>query len=300
VLQLRHKLVQSEDKAGNHAERQFDWTFRGQGDHSQPNRSSDVFFSEALKFFGGKRLSDLEDPWERGAVLAGLVANPRTLLILDGLEPFQEAAGAAPGHLRDIALRAFLLGLTQRNAGLCIITTQETIWDLKSYEEHGGVVRHKLDRLDNKAGIRLLKDLNVVGNDRDIGDAVEAFSGHAMTLSLLGRYIGRATADRNINHWKNLKEIVTDRKYCGPTEQMFEAYEIWFATEYPELLAILRILSLFDGPVSRKCVEEFRESPVIEGLNEPLVAMSNADWNTALLGAFTIRQLKAWKLPENG
>jgi transposase len=74
--------------AGGKQVRIFDWTFYSQG--TKDNVSSDVFIARALEFFGDAEMamSNLS-PWEKGARLARLVAQKRSLLVLDGLEPLQ-------------------------------------------------------------------------------------------------------------------------------------------------------------------------------------------------------------------
>jgi hypothetical protein len=46
--------------------------------------------------------------WEKGERLAKLVANRRTLLLLDGFEPLQNPPGPQEGRLREASLQALL------------------------------------------------------------------------------------------------------------------------------------------------------------------------------------------------
>ena len=62
--------------------------------------------------------------------------------------------------------------------------------------------------------------------------------------------------------------------------QVMAAYETWFAGR-PEL-AILRILGLFDRPARRELVDVLRKPPVIAGLNNELVDLSENEWRWAL------------------
>ena len=57
-------------------------------------------------------------PWEKGERLARLVAQHRTLLVLDGLEPLQNPPGPQEGRLREPSLQAFLRELAAFNPGL--------------------------------------------------------------------------------------------------------------------------------------------------------------------------------------
>lgn len=47
-------------------------------------------------------------------------------------------------------------------------------------------------------------------------------------------------------------------------------------------LAILRLLGLFDRPAPADCVAVLRRAPRILGLSEPLVGLTDAQWNLAV------------------
>lgn len=71
------------------AERVFGWSFYSQGAAENKQTSSDDFIAYALVWFGDENPTN-GLPWEKGVRLAGLIKKQRTLLILDGLEPFTE------------------------------------------------------------------------------------------------------------------------------------------------------------------------------------------------------------------
>src|SRR5207247_1661597 len=118
-------------------ERYFEWSFysqgtRREGDNASAQTAADstVFVAAALKFFGDSTMADSAAPaWDKGARLAALVAQHRTLLILDGLEPLQHPPGPQTGELKDDALRALFAGLQSAGRGLCVATTREPIAD---------------------------------------------------------------------------------------------------------------------------------------------------------------------------
>ncbi|HYI07871.1 MAG TPA: SEFIR domain-containing protein, partial [Thermoanaerobaculia bacterium] len=137
----------------NDIERYFDWSFYRQG-------SSDVFLKTALEFFGDAELAaSAADGWTKGERLAQLVAQHRTLLILDGLEPLQDAK---TGELRDPALTSLLRGLAARNRGLCVVTTRQEIPDLDTFR-NTTAPQWKLAYLSKEAGASLLENLGVRG-----------------------------------------------------------------------------------------------------------------------------------------
>src|SRR5260221_972270 len=79
------------------AELVFGWAFYRQGT-SGGTSSADEFLDAALHWFGDPD-PRLGTAWEKGARLVKLVLQPRTLLILDGLEPLQNPPGAQEGRL---------------------------------------------------------------------------------------------------------------------------------------------------------------------------------------------------------
>jgi hypothetical protein len=161
-------------------ERVFEWTFYSQGTREQGAVSAELFIAEALKFFGDP------DPmqgssWDRGERLARLVAERRSLLVLDGLEPLQHPPGSAqPGKLKDPALETLLKGLARYNPGLCLITTRERVDDLKTW--HATTAPEwNLDNLTPEAGAAVLHQagarragaVEIKPDDQELKDASE-------------------------------------------------------------------------------------------------------------------------------
>lgn len=63
------------------------------------------------------------------------------------------------------------------------------------------------------------------------------------------------------------------------------AYEGWFIGEGEKglrPLALLRLLGLFDRPADAGCLGALRKAPAIPGLTEPLVSLTDAQWNLCL------------------
>ena len=62
--------------------------------------------------------------------MANLIAHRRTLLVLDGLELFQNPDGPQRGRLHEPCLQALLCELAAFNAGLCLVTTRLPVADI--------------------------------------------------------------------------------------------------------------------------------------------------------------------------
>jgi tetratricopeptide (TPR) repeat protein len=274
-------------------ERVFDWSFYSQGTREQGADSSDTFIAEALTFFGDEPIANSPaSPWDKGARLAQLVRERRTLLVLDGVEPLQYPPGPLAGKLKDPALEVLLKGLAQQNPGLCVVTTREHVTDLEPFQ---GTTAPKLnlEYLSDEAGAALLhragaNRAGAVGIKPDDG-GLRAMSrevgGHALTLRLLGTYLAKAHHG-DIRKRDRVKFERADAKtQGGHAFKMMWAYEKWLSESGDDgtrALAALRLLGLFDRPADAGCIAALRLKPAIAGLTEPLVGLDDEDWNIAL------------------
>jgi len=274
------------------ARRVFEWSFYSQGTSAQSSASADDFFNAAFAWFD-KTEEVPKDSFTKGAKLAELIASERTLLVLDGTEPLQQPPGGFGGEFKDPAMKALLRGLARHNPGLCIITSRTDITDLSAFERAGGTcLRHRLHSLDPEAARALLRELGVLGADRELAEAAEWFHRHAYDLNLLGNYLAKCTPDHDIRGWQQRFPILkhderihaipdANGKRAGHGVRMLRAYECWLGPDSPAL-AVLRLLGLFDRPVRSDLLDELREPPVIAGLTEALVSLPDDEWLLAL------------------
>jgi hypothetical protein len=290
-------------------EQYFDWSFYSQGTHEQSAASADVFIAQALTHFGDPD-PQAGSPHERGARLAALVAGRPAVLILDGVEPLQHGPGPLAGQLKDPALAALLKGLAQRPlAGLCVVTTREPLTDLKSFHAKT-VAEWTLDHLSDPAGAELLHRAGanraghaaVAPHDAELRAASHEVGGHALTLQLLGRYLALAHGGDIRRRDRVRFEKADEKVRGGHAFRVIGAYERWLreggieqeAAEAAEtrrgsvtpsssaMLAILRLLGLFDRPAEANCLAALRKPPAIAGLTEPLADVEEDDWNIAV------------------
>jgi hypothetical protein len=241
------------------------------------------------------------DERRRGKELAG----HRTLLILDGLEPMQFGPGPQEGQLKDPALKSLLRSIAQRPFdGLCVLTTREPVKDLERF--HGTtVIERKLENLSPLAGAKLLHHRGVdhagagkiKADDKELQDAVEEVAGHALTLQLMGNYLHRAHGGdiRRKDRFgfkpamKYMKDqhafraiAVYERWLSGQLEEHDKVEQQYDREEGEPMLAVLRMLGLFDRPASADCLDALRRKPAIPGRNEPLVDLTDEEWNGVL------------------
>lgn len=255
------------------AERYFDWSFYRQG-------SSDVFLKTALEFFGDAALAvSAADGWQKGERLAHLVAQHRTLLILDGLEPLQDAK---TGELRDPALTSLLRGLAARNRGLCVVTTRQEIPELDTFR-NTTAPQWNLAYLSKEAGASLLEKLGVGGTATERETLAGDVKGHALTLSLVGKFLAEAHGGEIRKRDLVSLHEADDEETSGHAFRVMAAYEQWLARDGRNVeLAILRLLGLFDRPATPDCLDALRQAPAIDGLTDSLVPLTDAQWTLAV------------------
>ena len=280
----------------------FAWSFYSQGSREQVAVSSDLFLSEALKFFGDSEVAgSAQGAYEKGQRLAELVGGQRSLLILDGVEPLQYPPSSPTGsRLKDQGVEALLKGLAASSNGLCIVTTRYSIPDLAAF---AGTTWHEeeLKRLSREAGVALLKAFDVRGNEirpeptrenpdplNEYEQLVEDVKGHALTLHLLGSYLRDAhEGDITQRDHINLSEVVEEQG--GHAFRVLDACVRALETGPAEhrkvsqrALAILKLMGLFDRPATADCLEALWTGEAIPNLTEPLIGISREQRNIAL------------------
>ncbi|MBX7206995.1 MAG: AAA family ATPase [Verrucomicrobiaceae bacterium] len=303
-------MAEMEFKDWRGAQRVFYWSFYSQGTRraGETTASADTFIARALSFFGDPDPIH-GSPWDRGERLARLVGKDKTLLVLDGLEPLQYPPGPMAGQLTDPAITALLSGLAAQNAGLCLVTTRENVTDLDGRKT---ALTCALDQLSPEAGAALLHhhgvkragQASIAADDAELRVATTEVQGHALTLTLMGKYLALIGSDgigdirqRDTFRFADADpEWVTSDDPDSPYGNAFgvvAAYEHWLSDETTRRtprersegrlqLAILRLLGLFNRPATADCLTALRQPPVIAHLTEPLADVSDRDWTIAL------------------
>lgn len=282
----------------------YAWSFYSQGTDERRRGSAEQFLETALTWFGHDG-SPLPTQHDKGVRLAELVAGQRTVLVLDGLEPLQYAAGRTgggqglrgiAGALKEPGLAALFKQLAVDNPGLLIVTTRLRIPDLGGFPAPG-VVSRPLARIATRPGIELLESLGVRGSQADLAAAVEDFRGHALALTNLGRYLA-TQVEGDVLRRDAIPALVD---IGGQDERdpfrVMQAYETLFRRQIDEQkqhgqqpaetaaakqLAILFLVGLFDRPVEAAAVDAVLAPPAIPGLTDGLAGLSRAQWDQAV------------------
>lgn len=272
-----HWLENMRQESYRGAKRMYGWSFYSQGTSEDRQVGADEFIAHALGWFGDPDPTK-GTPWEKGVRLASLIAKERTLLILDGLEPIQYP----PGEIRDQGMQALLKELARSgdNQGLCVITTRIPVPDLEKTDD-GSVEHIRLNDLSDEAGAQLLKNVGVIhGKDKELRQASRDFKGHALALTLLGRYLAIACdgdiANRDLIPPLESLPDELGRQAC----RVIKSYEDLLEGR-PEL-DILYLMGLFDRPADGGAILALLQEPIIDGLTNALCGLSDAKWKYAL------------------
>ena len=290
---VNHWLGQMAIEHYRSAELVFGWSFYRQGT-SRGSSSADEFLDAALTWFGDPD-PRIGTAWEKGERLAKLMSHRRTLLVLDGLEPLQNPPGPQEGRVRGPALQALLRELAAFNTGLCVITTRISVADIADHEQTS-VLRRELEQLSSDAGAKLLRALDVKGQEAELRSASDEFSGHCLALTLLGSYLSDAYKG-DIRRRKEVSEhLAHDVRQGTHARKVMESYQTWFGNGAE--LAVLRMLGLFDRPADEKAIGALLKPPAIRGLTESLTDLSPSEWQM-ILGKLRRARLLAGEDTQN-
>ncbi|MBL9175927.1 MAG: hypothetical protein JNL10_20455 [Verrucomicrobiales bacterium] len=292
----------------------FDWTFYDQGTRSDDAThagaaSVGTFFQTALKHFGDP---EPEIPHDKAARLARLIHAQRSLLILDGLEPLQYPLNhPQAGQLTDPDLRELLGLLAQRNPGLVIISSRQTLTEFPCGDT-SPTRQHDLEELPVECAVALLRRMQITGTDEELRQAAQDYFCHALSLIVLGRFLFVKGGDIRIRSQIPLERANENRnqRITRNAWHVLEAYEQWLASpaargpEKPRLswwrqlfsgpakagesqshtadLQALRLTGLFDRPASPDCLAALRKAPAVPGLTDQLVPLGDDAWNAVL------------------
>lgn len=259
------------------AERVYGWSFYSQGAAEGRQVSADLFIAAALDWFGDPDPT-AGSPWDKGERLAELVKRQRTLLILDGLEPLQNPPPVETGKIKDPGLCALLRELARHNPGLVLLTTRLAVDDLKDFLG-SSALDIDLDNLSHEAGAAYLAHLGVQGTPAEREAAAAEVKGHALALTLLGRYLVDAYGG-DIRRRDLIPHLTEEEEKGAHAQRIMAAYDQWFSGK-PEQ-SILSLLGLFDRPAEAGAIEALLAAPPIDGLTTVLQGLAPNKWQLAL------------------
>ncbi|WP_417913051.1 NB-ARC domain-containing protein [Candidatus Electronema sp. TJ] len=255
---LMQKWIDDEHWRG--ADAVYTWSFYSQGSSEDKQASAAEFFDNALAWFGHDG-SPIRSEHDRGVKLAELVRRQRTLLVLDGLEPLQHPLGGPMnGALKDKGLLSLCLQLAADNNGLLLISSRQPVMELNGRPHQQ---QHELEPLNAAAGIALFRAAGIIGTDKELCAAVEAYNGHALSLSLLAKYLSEYE-NGDIRRQDMLRELT---EFPEATRDSLHAFKMMAAYERQLFgssdLQILFCLGLFDRPAAAEVMSFLRKEGLV-------------------------------------
>ncbi|WP_437538580.1 helix-turn-helix transcriptional regulator [Sorangium sp. So ce726] len=161
---------------------------------------TEAFLDQAVAYFapgaGASGLAAPRPPAAPGAQLArlkeALGQGPPHLLVLDGIETVQAEGGAgrAHGELHDALLRRLLCAIASGLGGArALVTSRFELADLSAWAE-GGLATIRPEPLCEGDSASLLRRWGIRGDDSALGALFETTGGHALSVAVLGSYVG--------------------------------------------------------------------------------------------------------------
>jgi len=293
------KQLQADNYRG--AEAVLGWSFYSQGTKERAT-SAEEFFNWALDELDLKL--ETTGATAKGEAIAEELMKRRVLLVLDGIEPMQHGLDAQLGQLKDQGLRALLRRLAAtppaRAHGLIVLTSRLMVKDIARWQD-GAALVVDVDRLLDEAGAALLRDNGVWGTDKELKAAAHDFGGHPLALGLLASFL-KETQTGDVRRRDHIRAYLADpdSPRHDHAKRVMESYEKEWLAGQPVLLAIMRMVGLFDRPASRRCLFALRRPPVIEGLTDEIVGLEDKRWQRAIARLREVQLLAPPDLSEPG
>jgi TIR domain/AAA ATPase domain len=265
------------------AEMVLGWSFYSQGTKERAT-SAEQFLNWVLEKLGIK--IETTSASTKGEKIAEELMRRRLLLVLDGVEPLQHGPGPQIGQLKDLGLRALLRRFAATPSaeahGLIVLTSRVAVEDIRRWRDGAAPVT-EVDKLSEEAGAALLRDNGVWGTDKELGAAAQDFDGHPLALGLLASFL-KETQTGDVRRRDHIRAFFSDsdNPRHDHARRVMESYEREWLVGRPVLLAIMHIVGLFDRPASGNCLNSLRAKPIIIGLTDEIVELSDIEWQRAV------------------
>lgn len=251
------------------AEAVLGWSFDNRDQTAQHHQVA-AFVRHALRVFGVESVgSALDDAWR----LVKAVRERRSLLILDGVDPFIGVPRAGCVQIAEPATALIVRELAASNAGACIVTSRYAIADIRYYVGTTAL-EMEISELPPPAGVRLLRGLGVHGSDAQLEEASSRLRGHPLALTLLGTYL-RDVCQGEIEKCDRVDLLEQDAASGEPIARIMRFYESCLT---PPQLSLLRLVGMLSLPTEPDAVRSLQEAPAIQRLVHSTIACEGADW----------------------
>ena len=244
------------------------------------------FLEAVLVYLSGGRVDTSAFPstTSRVRLAAAMLSGGRYILVLDGLEVLQDREGDRHGLIRNWDMNDFVRSVAGGEHGsYCVITSQVPVLDLLEYRTYAHLT---VDELSNEEGRRLLQKVGVGGSDDEFDQVVETWDGHALALSLIGRYL----VDKHGGKISELANIAPPTDDESRYDRVHRALRRYRDVEDDDR-AFLMILSAFRLPVREDAFGPVFRSPTTgTAVTGPLANLDDETFD-GLVGKLLERRL---------
>jgi len=239
------------------------------------NAYLEQFLNALLRYVSGGQIEPdtIKSTCEKTDRIKEYISQGAYLIILDGLEEMQkgQASGEQFGCMehRECADMLKFLADTKGN-GLCLITTRYPLTDIKNYE--GSVYQNfEVERLSIEDARALFKKVGVKGNQEEMDSVIEEYDGHALSLTLLSRYLVEDFAG-DIKKAKEIPPFYSDKEAGGKAHRIL----LWYDKQLTDQQQVfMKVFSLFRKAVSEQDFEGVFRAKMETKMNQALIAMTD-------------------------
>jgi tetratricopeptide (TPR) repeat protein len=221
----------------------FWWTFG-------PATGPDQFLDHALIHFSGESHPGVS-AYAKAGYLAAAVERHPCVVVLDGFESIQRHDLDSYGAVASEPIYDFISFFGRSGvSSLCVVTTRIPLLDLSNYV----MMRHiNLDRLGPHEARSLLAKSGVKGPQYLLDELVEAWDGHALTLTLLST-LGAEGFEGDVRH---LLELTRTRD-LGSSQHKVHQVLAWYDDVLTETeQALLMALCIAREPIAGIDIESY-------------------------------------------
>ena len=186
--------------------------------------------------------------------LANLIAGKKYILILDGLEVFQNPPGINGGRIQDEALHILLRSLAHNNLGTCILTSRIGFPQLAEFKRSKQYIERQLNGLETKYGAKFLVSRGIKGSIDELERVSDQYKGHCLSLSLLATVLTDVYSGQIVARTLIANPLSVNVDESTHVENMLDHYSEWLHKDDNILyLEVLNVLALFDRPINKDC-----------------------------------------------
>ncbi len=238
------------------------------------NAFLEQFLNALLRYVSGGQIEpdSIKGTWEKVDRIKEYIGRGTYLIVLDGLEEMQKGqiSGEEFGCMEHRECSDMLRFLADtKGDGLCLVTTRYPLTDIRNYE--GKVYRkEEIERLSIEDGRALFEKVGVKGRREEIDLVIEEYDGHALSLTLLSRYLVEDFGG-DVTKAKEIPPFHSDKEAGGKAHRIL----LWYAKQLTEeQRAFMKIFALFRRAVREEDFEGVFRAEMETEMNKALRAMT--------------------------